>query len=110
MVHNTFVPQLLATGFLLQTRWFMQDAARPHTANVGLNFLYDIFNWRLISDRFLIISNVDQTVMDLRALLIQACSKITEDMCHPVISNITVRVEEVARRNGSRIEHLNHSG
>jgi hypothetical protein len=37
--------------------------------------------------------------MDLRALLIQACNGITEDMCRRVI-NITVRVEEVASRNG----------
>jgi ribosomal protein L12E/L44/L45/RPP1/RPP2 len=36
--------------------------------------------------------------MELRALIIQACNEITEDMCRQVINNITVRVEEVARR------------
>jgi hypothetical protein len=50
-----------------------------------------------------------QTIMDLRALIIQACNEITEDMCRRVI-NITVRVEEVARRNGCHIEHLIHIG
>jgi hypothetical protein len=43
--------------------------------------------------------------MELRALIIQACNEITEDMCHGVISNITVHVEEVARHNGNHIEH-----
>jgi hypothetical protein len=43
--------------------------------------------------------------MELRALIIQACNKITEDMCHRVI-NITVHVEEDAGRNGGHIEHL----
>jgi ribosomal protein L12E/L44/L45/RPP1/RPP2 len=35
--------------------------------------------------------------MELRALIIQACNEITEDMCCQVINNITVRVEEAAR-------------
>jgi hypothetical protein len=40
---NTFVPHL-ATGLPLQTRWFMQDGARLHTANVVLDSLHDTFN------------------------------------------------------------------
>jgi hypothetical protein len=31
--------QLIATGLLINTQWFMQDGARPHTANVVLDFL-----------------------------------------------------------------------
>jgi phenylpyruvate tautomerase PptA (4-oxalocrotonate tautomerase family) len=46
--------------------------------------------------------------MELKALLIEACNEIAEDMCHQVINNITVAVEEVARRNGDYIEHLVH--
>jgi AraC-like DNA-binding protein len=46
----------------------------------------------------------------LPKLIIQACNEITEDMCRQVINNITVRVEEVARRNGGHIEHLIHRG
>jgi hypothetical protein len=38
--------------------------------------------------------------MELKALIIQACSEITEDMCHQVINYITVRAEELARHNG----------
>jgi hypothetical protein len=46
MLRNTFVPHLLATCLPLQTQWFMQDGARPHTANVVLGFLHDIFDSR----------------------------------------------------------------
>jgi hypothetical protein len=45
--------------------------------------------------------------MELRALFVQACNEITEDMYRRVISNITVHVE-VARRNGGHIELLIH--
>jgi hypothetical protein len=51
MLGNTFVPPFLATGLPLQTQRFMQDGARPHTANV-LDFLHDIFDSRFISNRF----------------------------------------------------------
>jgi hypothetical protein len=43
-VGNTFVPHFIATGLPLQTQWFMQDGARPHTANVILDFLHDTFD------------------------------------------------------------------
>jgi hypothetical protein len=48
--------------------------------------------------------------MELRALIIQACNEITEDMCCQEINNITVRAEEDARCNGGHIEHLIHRG
>jgi hypothetical protein len=48
--------------------------------------------------------------MELRALLIEACNGITEDMRRRVINNITVRVKEVARRNGGHTERLIHRG
>jgi hypothetical protein len=44
--------QLPAACLLLQTQWFMQDGARPHTANVVLNFLRDIFDSGVIWNRF----------------------------------------------------------
>jgi hypothetical protein len=46
--------------------------------------------------------------MELRALIIQVCNEITGDMCRRVLNNITLRVEEAARRNGGHIEHLIH--
>jgi hypothetical protein len=48
--------------------------------------------------------------MGLRALIIQACNEITEDMCHRVINIITICVEEVTRRNGGYIEYMIHRG
>jgi hypothetical protein len=38
------------------------------------------------------------------------CNETSEDMCRRVINITTVRVEEVARRNGGHIEHLIHKG
>jgi hypothetical protein len=49
------------------------------------------------------------TIMELRALIIQACNEITADMCLRVIK-ITVCTEEVARHNGGHIEHLINRG
>jgi hypothetical protein len=46
MLRNIFVPHLLATGLPLQTQWFMQDEARPHTANIVLDVLHDTFDSR----------------------------------------------------------------
>jgi hypothetical protein len=139
MLGNTFVPHLLVTGSSLQTQWSMQDGARPHTANIVSDFLHDNFDSRIISNRFpdrfacgqnwppnspdlnpcdyflwgflkeKIFPKKPQTIMELRALIIQTCNEITEDMCRRVI-NIIVRVEEVARRKGDHIEHLIHRG
>jgi hypothetical protein len=50
ILHNTFVPQLLATGLPLQTLWFMQDGARLHTANVILDFLHGTSDLRVMSN------------------------------------------------------------
>jgi hypothetical protein len=51
-LHNTFVPHLLATGLPLQTQWFMENGARPHIANVVLDFLHDTIDSCVISNRF----------------------------------------------------------
>jgi hypothetical protein len=48
--------------------------------------------------------------MELRALIIQACNEITEDMCCRVINNITISAEEVARRNDGHTERSIHRG
>jgi hypothetical protein len=120
------VPHRLATGLPIQNQWFMQDGARPHTANVVLDFLHDTFdslssqteNWPPNSpdlntcNYFLwgffmetIFLKKPRKIMELRALIIEVSNEITEDMCRRVINNVTVRIEEVARRNGGGIEH-----
>jgi hypothetical protein len=65
----------------------------------------DSFLWESLRKTFF--WKKPQTIMKLRPLIIQACNEITEDMCCRV-NNITVHVEEVARRNGGHIEHLIH--
>jgi len=52
VLENSFIPHILATGLPIHTQWFIQDAARPHAANVVLDFLYETFNLRVISHRF----------------------------------------------------------
>jgi hypothetical protein len=140
LLHHIFVPHFLATGLPLQTQWLMLDGARMHTANVVLDFLLDTFDSCVISNRFpdrfayeknwplnspdlnqcdffllgllkdKIFPKKSQTIMELRALIIQACNEIIEDMCCQVINNITFPVEEVARCNGGHIEHLIQRG
>jgi hypothetical protein len=50
-VCSSDLPHLLATGLPLQTHWFLQDGARPHTANVVLDYLHDTFDSRVDSNR-----------------------------------------------------------
>jgi hypothetical protein len=45
-----------------------------------------------------------QTIIKLRALIIEVCNEMTEDTCRRVINNTTVHVEGVARFNGGHIE------
>jgi hypothetical protein len=118
----------------------MQDGARLQAANVVLDILHDTFDSHVTSNRFADhfacgqnwpLSSPDlnpcdyvlwgflkeeafqikpQTILELRALIIQVCSEITKDMWLQVINSITVRVEEVAGCNGGRIKHLVHRG
>jgi hypothetical protein len=48
--------------------------------------------------------------MELRALIIQACNVINEDMCCRVTNSIAVLVEEVAKCNVGHSEHLIRRG
>jgi hypothetical protein len=138
MLHNTFVPQLLATGLLLQ----LTDSCRMEPGHTQRMLFWTFFmtlltrmssssnflimshgqNWPLNSpdlspcDYFLwvflkekISPKQPQTIMELRALIIQDSNEITEDMCCRVI-NITVDIQEVVRHNGGHIEHLVHRG
>jgi hypothetical protein len=52
VLHDTFVPHLLANSLPLQTQWFMLDGARLHTANVVLDFPHDSSDSLIISNRW----------------------------------------------------------
>jgi hypothetical protein len=45
------------------------------------------------------------TLMELGAITVKLCSH-TEDLCRHVITNISVRHQEVIRQNGGNIEHV----
>jgi hypothetical protein len=120
MLQNDFVPQLMATQLLIGTQWFMQDGATPHTVNVVLDFLNTIFGPRVMSHRYPQRHNCGQfwpplcldlnpcdfflwgflkenmfpikprNVMEMRAMIIQLCNDIDEDMCRRVITNMRV--------------------
>jgi hypothetical protein len=68
----------------------------------------DYILWELLKQKISL--KKPQTLMEMRALIIQVCNEITEDMCHRVIKNIKVYGEEVAKHNGVHIEHLIHRG
>jgi hypothetical protein len=68
----------------------------------------DYFLWGFLKEKIFL--NKLQTVMELRVLIIQACKEITEDMCHQVINDITVHVEEDSEHNSGHVEHLIHRG
>ncbi|PSN37262.1 hypothetical protein C0J52_24792 [Blattella germanica] len=106
MLSNNFIPQLLATALPFNTQWFMQDRARPHTANIVLDFLHEIFGTRVISLRFPGQFNGGQFWPPNSPDLNPSCSEIKEDMCRRVIANISVRLDEVINQNGGHIEHV----
>lgn len=140
MLENTFLPQLYTTRLPMETQWFMQDGARPHTANVVLDFLHEHFGHRVMSNRFperfqegsiwpphspdinpcdfflwghlkeTIHRNRPHNLMQLRADITTFIQGITEELCRKVVGNLTVRLEEVVRQQGGHIEHVLHAG
>ena len=44
----------------------------------------------------------------LRAHIVKLCRAISEDLCRKVLMNARVRLQEVVRQNGGRIEHVLH--
>jgi hypothetical protein len=67
----------------------------------------DYLLWKFLKER--IFPKKPQTIMELTALLIQACNEVTKDM-HRQVINITAEIEKDARSNGGHIEHLIHRG
>lgn len=137
MLRNQFFPQLMSSGLPLQTQWFMQDGARPHTANVVLDFLHERLGLRVLSNRFperygggmwpphspdinpcdfflwgflkeKVYLRKPENAVQLRAIIVELCRAISEDLCRRVITNARVRLEEVVRQNGGHIEHVIH--
>ncbi|KDR14426.1 hypothetical protein L798_11743 [Zootermopsis nevadensis] len=125
-------------GLPMQTQWFMQDGARPHTANMVLDFLHETFDLRVISHRFperheggkmwpphspdinlcdffmwgffkeKVYQRRPENVVQLRACIVQLCCALSEDLCRKVVMNTRVHLQVVVRQNGGHIEHVIH--
>ena len=49
-----------------------------------------------------------ENVAQLRAHIVKLCRALSEDLCRKVVTNARVRLQEVVRQNGGRIEHVLH--
>jgi inhibitor of nuclear factor kappa-B kinase subunit alpha len=103
---NSFVLWLNATGLLLNTWWFVQDGATPHTANTVLDMTHSVQAWYPIDikgrghkwppnspdinpcDFFLwgylmehLFPKIPASIIELMALLAQMYDEITQNMC-----------------------------
>lgn len=138
MLRNQFFPQLMAKSLPMHTQWFMQDGARPHTANVVLDFLHERLGLNVMSNRFperyeggrmwpphspdinpcdfflwgflkeKVYHRKPENAVQLRAIVVDLCRAISEDLCRRVITNARARFQEVVRQNGGHIEHVIH--
>jgi len=43
-----------------------------------------------------------------RAHIVKLCRALSEELCRKVVTNTRVRLQEIVRQNGSRIEHILH--
>ena len=136
MLENSFIPHLLATGLPIHTQWFMQDGAHPHIANMVLDFLYEMFNFCVMSHQFpechesgklwlphspdinpcdfflwgflkeKVFQRRPENVAQLRVHIVKLCHALSEDLCQKVETNAKVCLQEVVRQNGDH--HFEH--
>jgi len=43
-----------------------------------------------------------------RAHIVKLCRALSEELCRKVVTNTRVRLQEIVRQNGGRIEHILH--
>ena len=112
--------------------WFMQDGAKPHTANATLNHLKSIFGRRLIGlgtdfewaphspdlnplDFFFwgalknqVYTGKPASLDEIKKNVKAFARSVTHDTCKRVIENFAVRVNACTNRGGRLIEHVNY--
>ena len=49
-----------------------------------------------------------ENVAQLRAHIVKLCRALSEELCRKVVTNTRVRLQEIVRQNGGRIEHILH--
>jgi len=49
-----------------------------------------------------------ENVAQLRDHIVKLCRTLSEDLCRKVVTNASVRLQEVVSQNGGQIEHVLH--
>ncbi len=136
LLKNKFVPALRKRTENMQTVWFMQDGATPHTSNIVLDYLHETFGDKVISRRYPEVKDLGQSwpahspdlnpcdyflwgylkstvyrpkPVDTDMLLKNIkrdVKKISEEMCGRVINNFIVRVKQGKLMKGRHLENV----
>ena len=130
LLKNKFLPALRRKGVDINSIWFQQDGAAPHTAVQVLNWLRETFGNNFISfksDRVWPPHSPDLNPLDffmwghlkdyvyepkpenleqLKSAIRREMRKITPTMCGNVIENFKKRLDVLKSQNGRHIEHL----
>lgn len=130
LLKNKFLPALRRKGIDINSVWFQQDGATPHTAVKVLDWLKETFDNKFISfksdrvwpphspdlnplDFFLwghlkdnVYNPKPETLDQLKSAIRREIRKITPVMCANVIDNFRRRLDVVQAQNGRHIEHL----
>ena len=125
-----FMPALRRKSDDLQTVWFQQDGAAPHTSFAVLDWLKETFGDRLISyrtdrvwpphspdlnplDFFLwgflkdkVYNPKPQTLDELKRNIKFHIRRVSAEVCDNVVNNFRKRLSLVVKRDGGHIEHL----
>lgn len=136
LLENDFIPALIGIGDnCLNEDWFMQDGARPHTANVVLDYLNEFFGNRIISNRYperfnsgfnwpprspdlnpcdfflwgylkdRVYVNNPRNLNELEQAITETIGTITTNMLINVINAVPRRLQKVLENGGGHIEH-----
>lgn len=134
MLGDEFIP-FLNENDLLEESYFMQDGATPHTCNVTLDYLHDIFGNRIISGRYQqrfgygltwpsyspdmnpcdfflwgylkdrVWKNRPRNIADLKQAILDEAANIDPGILRRTIANFKKRCEGVVLAQGRHIEH-----
>lgn len=122
MLKDWFITMLEGSDTLNEF-WFMQDGARPHTADIVLRYLNtmfdmglewspyspdmnpcDYFLWGYLKDR--VYANNPQNFEELENNIWDEIDKIPPEMIIRVINEFPKRLECVLEQNGGHFEYL----
>lgn len=130
LLKTKFLPALRRKDIGINTIWFQQDGATPHTAGkvldwlrktFGRNFIsfksdtvwpphspdlspLDFFLWGHLKDN--VYNPKPDTIEQLKAAIRREMRKITPAMCANVLENFKKRLDVVIAQKGRHIEHL----